>query len=235
VRFPSKETITTMTNENPMDAAVRGVLSASGPNKTKALAQVLRRRQQTIERMQAVLEDRSRTVAWKRSELSLLAEKFRVEKDKLQQQHQRELADREADLLRKAFGPARSGDMQQWREAATAAAGLENQDQAMVAVGIARRAGDQHWLRALACAAYEKGWPRVLEAYMADRPEIAYALVEVEATRDPKRRFEDSVAFSNLTVPRVPDRGPAEAEAERKETQAPFPTYSGRVVDPGGG
>jgi hypothetical protein len=223
-----------MTSENTMDAAVRGVLGTSGPNDTKALGQVLKRRQQTIQKMQAVLDDRSRTAAWKRAELSRLAEAFRVEKDRLQQEHQRELADREADLLRKAFGPARSADMQAWREAATTAAGLENQDQAMVAVGIARRAGDQHWLRALASAAYEKGWPRVLEAYMVDRPEIADALVEVEAMQDPKRRFEDSVAFSGLTVPRVPDRGPAEIDAERKETQAPFPTYSARVVDYGG-
>jgi anti-sigma factor RsiW len=74
----------------------------------------------------------------------------------------------------------------------------------------------------------------VLEAYLADLPEIADALVEVESMRDPKRRFEDSVAFSGLTVPRVPDRGPAEIEADRKENQAPFPTYSGRVVDYGG-
>jgi hypothetical protein len=224
-----------MTNEHPMDGAMRGFLSGPGPSQTRAIRRVTERRKQMIDRMQGVLDDRSRTVNWKRAELGRLAEAFRVEKDKLQAEHTRELADREAELLRRAFGPSRSSDMMAWREAATAAAGLDNQDQAMTAVGIARRAGDESWLRALASAAYERGWPRVIEAYITDRPEVADALVEVEAMKHPKRKFEDSVAFSSLTVPRVPEPGPAEIEAERKETQAPFPTYSGRVVDYGGG
>jgi hypothetical protein len=223
-----------MTNENTMDDTIRGVLSSAGPNDTTALRRVATRRKQAIDRMQAVLDDRSRTVNWKRAELDKIGQAFARERDQLRAAHLGELEEREAKLLRKAFGPPNTSQTQAWREAASQAAGMDNQDQAMVAVGIARRAGDEAWLRALASAAYEKGWPRVLEAYMADRPEIADALVEVEAVRDPKRKFEDSVAFSGLTVPRVPDRGPAEIEAERRETQAPFPTYSGRVVDYGG-
>jgi alkylhydroperoxidase/carboxymuconolactone decarboxylase family protein YurZ len=224
-----------MSETHPFDAVMRGILTSDGPNQTRALDQVLKHRQQMLKRMQDVLDDRSRTAVWKRAELARLVESFRVQKDRLQQEHRRELEERQAKLLRKAFGPGSSSDMQQWREAATAAAGLENQDQAMIAVGIARRAGDESWLRAFASAAYEKGWTAVLDAYITDRPEVAEALAEVASSRDKRRQFEDSVAFSGLTVPIVPDRGPAEIEAEREESRAPFPTYSARVVDFGRG
>jgi hypothetical protein len=132
-----------MSESHPVDGAVRGLLTSSGPNQTEALVRVLRLRKQQMDRGQAVYADRDLTAEAKRRRLAKLAEDFRVERDKLRDQHRRELVDREAKLLRKAFGPARSADMEQWRQAATAAAGLENQDQAMNAVGIARRAGDE--------------------------------------------------------------------------------------------
>jgi anti-sigma factor RsiW len=74
----------------------------------------------------------------------------------------------------------------------------------------------------------------VLEAYLADRPDVADALAEVEAMKDPRRRFEESVAFGDLTFGAVPDRGPAELEAERAEARTPFPTLTGRAIDFGG-
>jgi hypothetical protein len=55
-QVPSKEN-TTMTNENPMNAALRGVLAGSGPTPTKALEQVLRARKRTVDQMAAVVNE----------------------------------------------------------------------------------------------------------------------------------------------------------------------------------
>jgi anti-sigma factor RsiW len=75
-------------------------------------------------------------------------------------------------------------------------------------------------MRALGSVAFEKGWPRVLDAYLEGRPEAAAALAEAQAMRDPKRRLEEGMVFSGLTVPMVWDRGPAELEAERADARA---------------
>jgi hypothetical protein len=187
-----------------------------------------------MDRISGVVADRDLTAEAKRRRLAKLVEDFRVEKDRLMLEHRRELEEREARLLRKSFGPPKSADVEAWRQAATAAAGLESEDQAMVAVGIARRGGDEAWLRSLGSVAFERGWPRVLGAYLEDRPDVAEALAEIESMKDPKRRFEDSVAFSGLILPMVPDRGPAELAAERAENQAPFPMLTGRAIDFGG-
>lgn len=221
---------TPVSETHPFDTTMRGLLTSSGPNQTRALDQVLKRRQQTMDRISAVVADRDLTAEAKRRRLAKLVEDLRVEADKLRVEHTRELEERQTRLLRKAFGPSRSTDMEQWRQAASAAAGLENEAQAMTAVGIARRAGDEAWLRALGSVGFEKGWPRVIDAYLTDRPEVADWLAEVESMRDPKRKFEDQVAFSSLTVPRVPDRGPAEIEAERAEARGPFPMLDFRAT-----
>jgi hypothetical protein len=221
-------------SEHPVDTTLRGLVSGPVPNETKALDRVLRLRKQQMEWISAVVADRDLTAEAKRRRLAKLVEDFRVEKDRLLLEHRRELAEREARLLRKSFGPPKSTEVEAWRQAATAAAGLESEDQAMVAVGIARRGGDEAWLRSLGSVAFQRGWLRVLQAYLEDRPDVAEALTEVEAMKDPNRRFADQVAFSALTLPMVPDRGPAEIESERKENQAPFPTLTGRVVEFGG-
>jgi hypothetical protein len=108
---------------------------------------------------------------------------------------------------------------------------MTGEDQALVAFRVAQRGGDENWARGMASTAFERGWTRVLDAYVAGRPEIGEALAELASFGDRGRQFEDSVAFATVTIPRVPDRGPAEVAAERQEAQAPFPTYSGRVVD----
>jgi hypothetical protein len=186
-----------------------------GPNRTDALARVVEERDRTVKAMQAVMENPDLLAEAKRRRLDELAAQFDETRTAGRAEHQAELVERRAKLERYAFGPGGTANLAAWREAASQAAEMDSEDQAVVALAVARRAGDQVWARGLASTAYERGWGRVLAAYVGMRPEAAEALREAAAMNDRTRRLQDDMAFSSITVPQVPDHGSAESAAER--------------------
>jgi hypothetical protein len=212
------------------DDQARGVLSADGPNQTKALTKMAQLRQQTTQAMQQVAEDRDLLASAKRRKLGELGQAFTSQRDQLRREHQAEVAERRAELHRKAFGPRRPSELDAWRQAAASTATISDEGQAEAAMSAARRAGDEVWARGIAALAAERGWAKVLGRYVEAYPDADAALQEAAQLDSKRRRFEDDMAFSLITPPPVPDHGPAELEAERR-ARGGGPTLSGRVID----
>lgn len=212
------------------DGQARGVLSADGPNRTDALAKITRLRQHTTREMQQVAEDRDLLASAKRRKLGELGQAFTNQRDQLRREHLAELAKRRAELHRKAFGPRRPSELDAWRQAAASAATITDEEQALAAIRASRRGDDEVWSRGIAALAAEKGWGKVLGAYLEVYPDAGAALQEAAQLDSTSRRFKDDLAFSLVTPPPVPDHGPAELEADRR-ARGYGPMLPGRVID----
>jgi hypothetical protein len=192
------------------------VLSATGPNRTRALAKYRAIVREHMAAQQRILADQKWTAQAKRDELARMHQTILNRREELRRAHHAELAERCAELHREAFGPRRQADLPAWRQAATSATNLEDEARALVSLAVARKAGDELWARALGATAVDRGWPKVLEAYTAAYPDARQAVEALTEVDSLAARVEDDFAFATPTVPKVPDRGPAELEAERR-------------------
>jgi hypothetical protein len=193
-----------------------GVVSAAGANRTRALAKYRTIVREHMAAQQRILADQKWTAQAKRDELSRLHQIVLNRREELRRAHYAELADRRAELHQEAFGPRRPADLPAWRTAATAATSLEDEARALVSLAVARKAGDELWARALGATAVERGWPKVLEAYTAAYPDARQAVEALAEADWLAARVEDDFAFAAPTMSTVPDRGPAEIEAQRR-------------------
>jgi hypothetical protein len=124
----------------------------------------------------------------------------------LRARHEAEEADEAERLHRKAFGarrpPGGGGDATTItiRDAMDRAAGLRDQDHARSLLEQSKLAGDKSLARALAGAAWQRGWAGALERYVELFPEeresvdalIAYS----RACGDARRRVATAMLFS---------------------------------------
>jgi hypothetical protein len=203
------------------DDRAPGVLSAEGPNRTEALGKYRKFLAEHNAAVDKILADPKWTREAKLEELAARHDKARHVRTQLRQEHAAEVIQRREQLHRQAFGPAREGDRDAWRQAASRATGIEDEDRALVSLQVARKAGDTLWCRALAATGLERGWARVVEQYVRAFPDAAAAVEELTAAGSIARRLEDDMAFSAPTMPKVPEVGPAELEAERRARGGP--------------
>jgi hypothetical protein len=189
---------------------------SGGPNRTRALAKYRGLVRECIAASERILADQKWTAQAKRDELSRRHQVVLNQREQLRKAHHEELAERRAELHREAFGPRRQVDLPAWRQAATSATSLEDEARALVSLAVARKAGDELWARALGATAVERGWPKVVEQYVTAYPDARRAVAELAEGDSLAYRVEDDFAFSAPTIPKVPDRGPAELEAERR-------------------
>jgi hypothetical protein len=98
------------------------VLSASGPNRTRALAKYRAIIREHVAAQQRILADQNWKREAQREELARIHQAVLNRREELRRAHHVELAEQRADLHREAFGPPRERDLPAWRAAATNAA-----------------------------------------------------------------------------------------------------------------